>query len=159
MQRNTILLTTLWLALYFTVSGCSSSNRNELDSDNYRSASARVSALEKQIASPTSFTDAEFELFNVNGFSNSRTLVPGGSSWDYKLVIKLPTTDIPQWTEGMVSMVTLDQNLSWTQEIIKERVDNWKTLSQPEYFKRAETDVILIVYRKEGILFKRVTDL
>ncbi|NRA12803.1 MAG: hypothetical protein HRT57_12670 [Crocinitomicaceae bacterium] len=67
--------------LIFVLSSCSDSSR--LDSDNYETKEERVEVLKKEIKSFSEFENAEFKLFNVNGFSNSRTTVPGASSWDY----------------------------------------------------------------------------
>jgi len=159
MPRNTILLVALWLIFLLTTSACSSGNKTKLDSDDFGSTSARVSALEKEIISPSSFADTEFELFNVNGFSNDRSSIPGASSRDYQYVIKLSPTDVLLWTEDMVSLEGVDQDLSWMQQIVQKRPNTWKTETQPEYFKRPGGDVILVVYRQEGIVYKRVTDL
>lgn len=68
--------------------GCSkASELKELDSDDFKTKEKRVDVLKKEIKYPSDFEDAEFELFNVNGFSNTRTGIPGASSWDYKFVL------------------------------------------------------------------------
>ena len=86
MKKVKILIGLLILGLY----SCSEiSNSNKLDSDNYKTKEERVEVLKKEIESFSEFGNAEFELFNVNGFSNSRTTLPGASSWDYKFAIKV----------------------------------------------------------------------
>lgn len=132
------------------------SNPNELDSDDYTSKRERVEILKKEIKSFSDFEDAEFELFNVNGFSNSRITVPGASSWNYKFVIKLDPSDIDKWTNGMVKIEAPEFNAQWMKKIIEKRENEWKTNSKPEFYIREGIGVTIIVYRPEGIIFKQV---
>ena len=55
-------------------------NANELDGTEIQSASERISIAKRELVLMSEIEDAEFRLFNVNGFSNSRTLLPGASS-------------------------------------------------------------------------------
>jgi hypothetical protein len=137
---------------------CTSSNTssNIIDSDNYEIKADRIEKLEMEIKSFSDFQDAEFELFNVNGFQNQRISVPGASSCDYKFVVKIDTIDIPKWTSGMKEVELSDYDNSWTKEIIKHRNQNWKTYSKPKYFVRNGEEVIMLVFSNEGIIFKRV---
>lgn len=136
--------------------GCSSNHTSKLDSDNYSTATARVKALKNEIIAPSDFTDAAFELYNVNGFSNSRFSVPGASSWDYRFAVKIAQADIVKWTQEMTRMTELNIDLEWTRQITRLENTKWHTQSQPEYFQKPEEDVFLIVYRNESIVFKRV---
>ncbi len=136
---------------------CSSTQvSNQLDSDDFETRQARVEALKKEIKYSSDFEDAEFELFNVNGFSNSRTSLPGASSWDYKFAIKVSPSDIDNWTTGLIKVKPADNNDAWTKQITSKRKQDWKTQSSPEYFIRKGDDVTLMVYRAEGIIFKRI---
>lgn len=142
-------------------SGCTSSDSNstKLDSDDYESKLERIEILKKEIKPFSDFQDAEFELFNVNGFHNQRTSVPGASSLDYKFVIKIDTVNIAKWTTGMTEVELTDYDDSWTKEITKGRMQNWQTLSKPQYFKRNGENVTMLVFKNEGIIYKRVTNL
>ncbi len=42
-------------------------------------------------------------------------------------------------------------------EIIKQRKQNWETTSEPQFFIRKGEDVTMIIYKNEGVIFKRVT--
>jgi hypothetical protein len=110
-------------------------------------------------SSSTSIKDAEFELFNVNGFHNQRILVPGSTSLDYKFAIKLDTSDIKKWTKDLTEVKLKDYDDEWTKQIIKNRKQNWRTKSKPQYFTRKGANVTVLVFKNEGILFKRVSDL
>lgn len=130
-----------------------------LDSNKYANSKERVEVLKAEIKVFSDFQDAEFELFNVNGFSNSQLTIPGASSWDYKFAIRTTPQKIRHWTTGLTKVDSLNQSIQWTKEIVEERKENWQTKSQPEYYIREGHEVMLIVFRQEGILFKRVTAL
>ena len=81
----------LYILLIFTlVASCLNKHLDEtkLDSDDYEKREARLDILTREIKVFSKIVDTEFELFNVNGFHNSRTSVPGASAWDYKIAIK-----------------------------------------------------------------------
>ena len=130
-----------------------------MDSDDYNSKEERVEVLKNEIKSFSEFENAEFELFNVNGFSNSRTTVPGASSWNYEFAIKVNPSDLDKWTDGMIITDSSGYEDSWETKIIQERADDWRTDSEPEYYTRKGDDVIMVVYRDEGIIFKSVVNL
>ena len=140
---------------------CASSNSNstKLDSDDYENTTERIEILKREIKAPSDFQDAEFKLFNVNGFHNQRTSVPGASSLDYKFAVRIDTIDISKWTIGMQAVVLTNYDDNWTKEITKDRKQNWKTYSKPQYFIRNGEDVTMLVYKNEGVIFKRVSNL
>lgn len=155
MKKQTTILVLLGLILI----SCNSTPRTtRLVSDNFSSKASRVAALQKEIKSFSEFEDAEFDLFNVNGFSEQGTSLPGASSWNYKFVVRVAPTHVDKWTEGLIPAQPNNQHL-WTQKIIQHRKDAWKTDSQPEYYIRKGHDVMVIVYRPEGIIFKSVVNL
>jgi len=138
-------------------SSCSDSKINTLlDSDDFDSAKDRVDELKKRIHSKSEFKNAEFELFSVNGFSNSRTSVPGGSSWDYKFVIKTSPDYLDKWTAGMVKLESSEIDMTWTIKITEKRKDEWPTSGRTECYANKEKNVIVILYRDDGLIFKRV---
>jgi hypothetical protein len=141
--------------------GCTSSGSysTKIDSDNFRNKADRIESLKAEIKSFSDFEDAEFELFNVNGFQNTSTWLPGASSWDYKFVIKVDTVNIIKWTDGMQAVNIPDYDDRWTKELVKNREQSWKTYSVPQYFVREGENVTMLVYKSEGIIFKRVTKL
>ncbi len=148
------ILCTVVLALH----GCSGSgDANRLDSEDYSDQQERVAVLKDEIVAASGFEDAAFKLFNVNGFSNDRTLIPGASSWDYQFAVKVNPVDVNQWTEGLEKGKPYDD--TWTTALVASRKEAWQTSSTPEFYTRANSNVTLIVYRPEGIIFKRVVNL
>lgn len=141
--------------------GCTLNNSDmtKLDSDDYESADERVEVLKKEIKNFSKFKDAEFKLFNVNGFNKQRTSVPGASLWDYKFVIRLDTANISAWTIGMKQVEPKNFDSNWQQELIKNRKQNWKIISDPEKYVREGDDVTMLVYRNEGIIYKHIINL
>ena len=138
---------------------CTECQKTKLDSDDYNTKSERIEILKLEINCFSVIKDAEFELFNVNGFHNQRILVPGSTSLDYKFAIKLDTSDIKKWTKDLTEVKLKDYDDEWTKQIIKNRKQNWRTKSKPQYFTRKGANVTVLVFKNEGILFKRVSDL
>lgn len=156
MKRYFYIIITIGL---FTSCTSSVPNSTKLDSDDCKNKADRIDKLEMEIKSFSDLQDAEFELFNVNGFHNQRTSVPGASSWDYKFVVRIDTIDFLKWTSGMKEVELTDYDDSWTKEITKHRKQNWVTYSKPLYFIRNGEDVTMLVFKNEGIIYKRVTSL
>ena len=152
MEKSICLL----LILIFSISCSKSLKSTHLDSDNYNDKKKRIEILKKEINQNSKILDAEFELFNVNGFSNNGNGIPGASSWDYKIAFKIKQSDISKWTKGFSKTDTLKNYLNWTKEIIKQRKNNWLTKSNPEFYFRKNSNVELIVFRNEGIVYKRI---
>lgn len=138
---------------------CTDSQKTKLDSDDYNTKAKRIKKLKLEINCFSDIQDAEFEMFNVNGFHNQRILVPGSTSLDYKFAIKLDTSDIRKWTKNLTEIKLEEYDDKWTKQIIKNRKQNWRTKSKPQYFTRKVGSVIVLVYKNEGILFKRFSDL
>ena len=139
----------------------SCSRPTRLDSDEFSTTRERIEILKKEVVCVTAIHDAEFELFNVNGFGDSNGLsVPGASSSDYRFVVRVDTSDISKWREGFTHVDPSDANDNWTRDIIKNRKETWSTSSKPAYYVRQDLpdgwSTTMIVYSSEGILFKRV---
>jgi len=146
----------LYLTLSIACISCSETENSEtcLLSKNTADRKERINVFRREIGSPD-IIDVEYDFFNVNGFSNSRTLVPGGSSVDYKYVVKIDTTDISWWTKGKVRSAVNDSlQCSWCEELIHPRKENWVLTSKPEHYHQVG-DVSVTVYRPEGIIFLR----
>lgn len=145
------------IILLFTACTTSNSTSTYLDSNDFENKADRIEKLEMEIICFSDILDAEFDLFNVNGFHNQRNLGTGASSWDYKFAIKVDTINIPKWTLGMTEVELTNEDENWTKEITKQRKQNWETHSKPQYYIRIGEEVTMIVYKKEGIIFKHVT--
>lgn len=127
-----------------------------LDSDNFTTNAARIAAIEQEIITKSPLQQAEFELFNVNGFVQHSSSLPGASSWDYQVALKVSPSSIPQWTAGFDLVPQLEENLDWVDSIIQQRKEQWIYSSPPEFFIRENTAVYMVIYRKEGLIFKRM---
>lgn len=138
------------------ISNLACNNSTHLDSLVYDSKEERIEVLKREVKCYSDFTNVEFDLFNVNGFSNNNTFLPGSSSWDYKFVIKVDTVDIKYWLKDMIRIHPDDFNFDWTYKLIKLREVEWETKSNPEFYKRLESHVFVMVHRYEGILYKPI---
>lgn len=141
----------LIFTLVFT-SCISLGDKTRLDSDDYSTPQERVEALKEVLNEPTSFSDAEFELFNVNGFSSSRS-TPGASSWDYKFAVRIKPNQFDKWVFNRDTITDPNWDLSWMYEIIQQRKSNWKLLGNFSCFGSSEDQ--LIFFPKSNVLFRR----
>lgn len=147
------------LILMLSILMTSCSQVTKLDSDAFEEVEQRIRILKQEIHPFSEFHDAEFKLFNVNGFKGQRQgfTVPGGSSFDYKFVIRADTADLRKWTESMVvKSDTAQIDPTWTKELTTRRSTNWRTTCKPTYYIRENEGVTVIAFQNDGILFKRV---
>ena len=136
---------------------CSSTNNsNKLDSIDFPVKAERIRTLEKEVKLYSPILDAEFSLFNANGFSNSRTSVPGASSWDYKFGVKVHPNDLDNWVIEMDQIERKNYNTHWIEEIIPASRNTWQRTSQSELYTRRHSNVVVLLYRQEGFIFKRI---
>jgi len=126
------------------------------DSDDYWTKEKRIKILKTEIKWPSDFYDAEFELFNINGFSSGFLNQPGPSSVDYKFAIKVNKSDLDKWIKGMVKLEDQDYDASWIDKIIEKRKESWVCESSFEVFVQRNTNVTVLICRNEGFVFKRI---
>ncbi len=130
------------------------SSSTEMNSSSIVDKEKRISALMSEINEPSEILDAEFLLFNVNGFTHSRASLPGASGWDYKFVVRIDSSNIDKWIDNRFFRSNNFES-EWADKLIKSRDVNWETDSEPEYYRTSDSLVFLIVYRKECIIYKR----
>ncbi len=151
------------LKLFLFILLCNSCNdinttKNQLKSSNYKAAIERVEILKKEINYPSDFSDAEFDLFNVNGFSFNRPSLPGASSLKYQFIVKITPENIHQWLDGYSEIRSDERLIKRVKNLINHRKGNWITYSKPKFYSRDNSDSsILILYKNESIIFKYVT--
>ena len=155
MKHYTYTLLSL-LAILLLGACQSSKDSHKLNSKDYNDREERVNVLKQEIIWSSNFSDAEFDLFNVNGFSNGREFVPGASSWNYKFVVKVLPQDVYKWIKDC-KKVKENGQLQWTKELIKLRKQNWTTTSSPKFYESETAGYI--VYKTDGIIFKIVVNL
>ena len=143
------------LLLFGFVFSCTGGN-SRLNSGTFENRTERIETLQREIKSFSDIKDAEFELFNINGFHDQFFSIPGASAWDYRFVIKVDTADVFKWREGMTEVATGAYDIGWTKDIIQHRKQNWQTTDEPRYYVRAGDNVIMIIFYRDGIIFKRV---
>ncbi|MCK4636077.1 MAG: hypothetical protein KAT32_04385 [Candidatus Moranbacteria bacterium] len=144
------------------ITACNSNNSTNLDSSNFSSSAEKIEILSKEIKMFSEVADAEFRLFNTDGFSDSRKLsVPAPPIYDYKFVVKLNKNNLNNWKDDMTEVQENNFNFEteWTVELIERNKDDWKVSSKPKYYiwknNSDETFVYMIIYEKEGVIFRR----
>ena len=140
------------------IQSCHSNNSSSttLTSNDIADRSERINILKREVKVFSELKDAEFYLVNANGFSNQRISVPGASSLNYQFVIKIDTNDISKWTEGMTELSKGDTNNSWMDKLLLSRKENWNVHSIPKVFTRIGDSVTMLIYKDEGIIYKKL---
>ena len=138
------------------IQSCNSNNSTTLTSRYIADRSERINILKREVKVFSELKDAEFYLVNANGFSNQRISVPGASSLNYQFVIKIDTNDISKWTEGMTELSKGDTNNSWMDKLLLSRKENWNVHSIPKVFTRIGDSVTMLIYKDEGIIYKKL---
>jgi len=144
------------LILVQTYSCFNMNNSMSIDSDDYWTKEKRIKILKAEIKWPSDFYGAEFELFNINGFSGRRLSQPGPSSVDYKFAIKVNTSDLDKWIKGMTKLEDENYDADWIDKIIEKRKENWICKSQFEVFVRKNTNITVLICRDQGLVLKRI---
>lgn len=132
----------------------------DVKSEQYKSKDLKVKTLKKHIAMFSKIIDTEYDIYNINGLNDGFSL-PGPSSWDYKIIIKLDKKYLNLWLDGFKLSSNQKYDLSWGYDLITQKKE-WKISSKPKIYFRPEyenqhsTYVLIAVFEKEGILFKRM---
>jgi hypothetical protein len=83
---------------------------------------------------------------------NSGGMVPGPSDWDIQAVLKVASQDLSAWTQN-AKETAAKQDLAWGYSLAQQR--GWKLLPAPKIY--TAPGKIVVVFEKEGIIFKRLT--
>jgi len=130
-----------------------------MNSDNINTPEQRVALLRTVINAPTNFSDAEFELFNANGFDKNAEPrgIPAPSTWTYEFVVKVTNTDVFNWTEGL-EQTAVTKLPAWAQKLMDKRKQHWSTEGEGVCYASQSPgrETSVFVYPEAGIVFKRV---
>lgn len=121
-----------------------------LRSKNFDNTSERINQLIEVVDLPTKINDAEFVLFNIDGFNKSRMQI-GLSAWDYRYAVKLDSNNIEKWLEGF-SHIDGEPDIKWLKSYLSLN-ENWKLTSEYELYKNDSRESI-ILFRGEAIIIK-----
>lgn len=115
---------------------------------------ARIHELGKAIKLRSEVLDTEFLLFDVNRSGS----IPGASSKDYKIFIRLRPADVPLWTAGKDTWITsFPKDHSWVREIVLDSsLAAFEKAGYTTYFKAENGyEYTLWASEKSGILLLR----
>lgn len=77
----------------------------ETSSTKFSTLSEKVAFLEQYVTFRRTYEDLDFVIAFHN---NSGGLVPGPSDWDIRIIARVPSTDLGQWTRGLHSTTAPD---------------------------------------------------
>lgn len=150
---------------------CKSKSDTKLESFDIENQEKRIEILSEQIKEYSEILDAEYSLFNANGFGNTVVFVPAASYSDYKMALQIDTTDINKWLVGMYNAENENAEDSvWINSILdnltEQRKQNWienMEKSNPKRFTMSATNgytKVAIIYQndslKNAIIFERI---
>lgn len=146
------------LAALVLATSCGDPETSRLSSRDYPDRQERLERIGMELRQRTPYTDAEFEFFNVNGFHGQRMSVPpGASSSDYHFLLRVESSLVDVWTDSMTRVPISEVDTSWLAPLRASRPANWQSRSVPEAYGGG--DVTVIVYRPEGFVYKKITNL
>lgn len=133
------------------------------NSKDYPEQKERLAAFSKVLSTHSTIKDAEFDLFNVNGFGDTRS-VPGASSWFYRYVVKVAPADVGAWCDFLhpLNLDTSRTRQNWQDSLVSLHKDQWVCHSAPQFYTAIPESfvegkgLLVIVYRPEGIIFREV---
>ena len=152
-MKNLKLLPNIFVLIFIL----SCTNKTKINSLDITDKGERIETLKKEIKINSGIENAEFDLFNVNGFSDDFISLPGSSSCNYKFVVRVKPKDVSQWTKNL-SVINGEVNSEqWMLKLIQKRKNEWITCSKPIFYSReGESGIKIIVYEKEGIIYKSI---
>ncbi|WP_291726839.1 hypothetical protein [Bernardetia sp.] len=153
------------MVLLFT--NCHSKSPTTLKSSEIEQKEERIKVLSKQVKIYSEILDAEYSLFNVNGFESSFSFGVGASSWHYKIAIEVEKKDVDKWLKGMYEAENPNAKDSvWINDMLSNldsaRKQKWERIiktSTPKRFTMSATNgrsKVAIIYFDEGIIFQRI---
>lgn len=134
----------------------------KLNSKDYPDQKERLEVFNKFIGTHSVIKDVEFDLFNVNGFGDTRS-IPGASSRSYRYVVKVDPADVGAWCDFLQPII-LDTSFAWQDSLVALHKEQWACKSTPQYFIAKGKDpnkvqgFVVIVYKPEGIIFREVVN-
>ncbi len=132
---------------------CHSRNRStDTRSTIFSTEKEKVAFLEQYV---TCFSPVDATEFHILYHDNSTGWVPGPSDWDFKIAARIAPIDSAKWIVDFREVQGEQMDLTWIAELALES-DHWTRMSTPQYYQRPGTAGELIVYKQEGILFKRI---
>lgn len=135
----------------------SCSNETYLKSNTIVDKTERIIILSKEVTLLSEIQNAEFDLFNQNGFSDDFVSLPGSSESQYLFAIKVNPTTTENWKEGLTEIKGELKNEQWISDLTKTRPNEWIVNSVPKFYTRKdEKGVSIVLFEKEGIIFKRI---
>jgi hypothetical protein len=118
-------------------------------------AAERVTVLAQNITLKSDVLGADFKLFNVNF---DRSSIPGASSADYKIVIRVAPADTVKWIKGHEAEITsAPVSRDWTAEVLDGVEQDKLAVLDFIVYRKVTTgyDYTLWVNRERGVILIR----
>lgn len=153
--KRTINRTILAALLVIFLAGClGEAVRPNLTTDTqssqFTAETAKLAFLQRYVKLATPAQAAEFHIIYHD---NSGGFVPGPSDWDIRVLLKVASADIDQWTAGMQPAPSAQFDLTWAKAFAAQH-PAWTTTSEPQIYQKA--GMMLALFRPEKIIFVRM---
>ena len=120
----------------------------ETSSSKFNTLSEKVAFLEQYVKFRRTYQELDFVITYRN---NSYGLVPGPSDWDIRIVARVRSADLAQWTEGLEA--TASPDVDWL-EALPGRIDHTGVSAWFQSGKRlvgVDKRNAIIVYRNSSM--------
>jgi len=97
-RRDSILLALFAMVLLPGCGGSSGPATTDTSSTRFATLAEKIEFLERYVQFRRTYKDLDFEIDFRNGGSGR---VPGPSEWDIQIVARVPSAEIPSWTQGL----------------------------------------------------------
>ena len=134
----------------------SCSDNKTLKSDTIKNSTARIAILKKHIKPYSEIKDAEFYLFNSDGFDGGPTLGLGPADINYDFVVKVNPLEINKWKQNLIE-TTGGFEYERLKSLTEKRAQNWITSSKPKFYKDKDIETsLVIIFEEEGIVYEQI---
>lgn len=160
MNRRKIITAAFLIVTALFIIRISLPKKMEINSSEITDKQERIENLSEEIAVFSEILDAEYNLFKSSGFGFTSDFILsqlGPTDTDYKFAVKVKPSDVTKWKKGLIGMKGDINNEHWIQELTQDRKQNWFTSSTPVFYTRPnEINLTIVIYEKEGIIFKSI---
>ena len=160
MNKRKIILAVFIILAGLLITPICLPKKMEINSSEIPNKQERIENLSEEIVVFSKILDAEYDLFKSSGFGFTSDFILsqlGPTDTEYKFAVKVNPSDIKKWKKGLTETKGDINNERWIQELTQARKKNWLTSTKPIFYTRTnEINLTIVIYEKEGIIFKSI---
>ncbi len=142
------------IIIIFLMMVFSCSNKNHIKSSDIKTTEEKISVLQKLFNLKTEIIDTEFDIFDV--ILNNRS-IPGASSRDYKIIIKVKSENIEKWYEPN-NITSFPINYEWAEKLLEDSKNEKLKIFGTNYQYKTKNKE-MIIFKESGLILIRLSQL